>query len=211
MQLRINCLLITELEGGDIVALKKDMIVAVLATFCFTATLFMIIPTNSMSTTGTGEYDPWLDTNDDGEIDIYDIVAMCNIYGTKGTPINKTELLLDLLERVEALENQSLPEGFITAPAYDSGWVEMDPGPLWLTHNLNTRELFIYVLGREDDDSKIHQRYYGGAHWYDSVYEQNDAFGLYWYPQTENTFYLYRFGDDFCWRQVRVMLWKIQP
>ncbi len=43
---------------------NRHLIVAVLVTFCLTATLFMIQPTRSQS--GTGDYDPWTDLNDDG-------------------------------------------------------------------------------------------------------------------------------------------------
>ena len=46
--------------------------------------------------TSTGEYDPWLDSDHNGIIDIFDIVRLCNIYGTTGTPLNTTQLLLDL-------------------------------------------------------------------------------------------------------------------
>jgi len=48
---------------------KKYLFVAVLATFCLTATLFMIVPTRSQ----TGSYDPWEDVNDDGSVDMLDI------------------------------------------------------------------------------------------------------------------------------------------
>lgn len=33
-----------------------------------------------------------------------------------------------LLDRVQALENQTLLEGFIAAPVYDSGWVNITMG-----------------------------------------------------------------------------------
>jgi hypothetical protein len=54
-------------------------------------------------------YDPWYDLDDDGDIDIYDVVTICTHYDTEGTPINKTALLLELLERVDSL-NASLVE-----------------------------------------------------------------------------------------------------
>jgi hypothetical protein len=57
------------------------------------------IPSSSMD-----EYDPWCDYDDDGDIDIYDIVNIANRYGTAGTPLNKTALLLELQSRVETLE-----------------------------------------------------------------------------------------------------------
>lgn len=55
-------------------------------------------------TSSQPSYDPWLDTNDDGRIDMRDIGDLARIFGTSGTPINKTELLLELLTRIDALE-----------------------------------------------------------------------------------------------------------
>jgi hypothetical protein len=70
--------------------IKKELIVAVLATFCLTATLFLIIPIRSASL-----YDPILDVNHDGKIDIKDIAAVAKAYGTAGdptVPVNVTNL-----------------------------------------------------------------------------------------------------------------------
>jgi hypothetical protein len=53
-------------------------------------------------------YDPWLDYNDDGVINIYDVVAVTSIYGSTGTPINHTACK-ELEARVEALETK-IPE-----------------------------------------------------------------------------------------------------
>lgn len=50
-----------------------------------------------------GEYSPWGDLNDDGKIDIFDIVWLVSRYGTTGTPLNVTELLLELDTRMDAL------------------------------------------------------------------------------------------------------------
>ena len=82
--------------------IRKDLVVTVLVTFCLTATLFMILPTRSLP--AIGEYDPWLDTNDDGKIDMKDIGAEARAFGSSGTPINKTALLLELQTRIEILE-----------------------------------------------------------------------------------------------------------
>ncbi|MDH5481683.1 MAG: hypothetical protein OEY22_02220 [Candidatus Bathyarchaeota archaeon] len=38
-------------------------------------------------------YDPWVDANDDGFIDVKDILYVALRYGASGIPINKTELL----------------------------------------------------------------------------------------------------------------------
>jgi hypothetical protein len=62
--------------------IKKDLVIAVLAAFCVTATLFVIMPTRS-SPQG---YDPWLDVNEDGTINILDISAMAKAFMTTGDP-----------------------------------------------------------------------------------------------------------------------------
>jgi len=53
--------------------------------------------------TSSTPYDAWYDFDDDGDIDIYDIVDIAGRYGTTGMPINKTELLLELQARMDAL------------------------------------------------------------------------------------------------------------
>lgn len=64
---------------------KKDLIIAVLSTFCLTATLFMIMPTRSSS--AERQYNPWCDINDDGQIDmINDIRSVAILFGTTGDP-----------------------------------------------------------------------------------------------------------------------------
>jgi len=227
--------------------IKKDLIIAVLSTFWLTATLFMIMPTRSSS---SRVYDPWIDINDDGKIDMMDIGYVCLAYGTNGTAINKTALLLELQSRVNILngslldleayfetrintlnatlvEQQSriadletqliiLNATKLGKPDYDSGWVTVNAGNyLTLTHNLNTTEVFVYVVGRlgPPDDHIIHQLHYGGygyylydgtGHVYASRYE-----GLKWTGLTNTTIGLVRSSGDTDWQQVRVLIWKI--
>ena len=64
--------------------IKKDLVIAVLSTFCLTATLFMIMPTRSSS--AERQYDPWSDYNDDGKIDIKDLVNTISLFETYGDP-----------------------------------------------------------------------------------------------------------------------------
>jgi hypothetical protein len=71
------------------VATKKDLIIAVLAAFCLTATLFMIAPTSSVP---ARQYDPWLDYNGDGKIELKDVYAMYLAYGTSGDPIKNVNV-----------------------------------------------------------------------------------------------------------------------
>ncbi len=67
--------------------MRKDLIIAVLLTFCFTATLFMVATTRSQ------EYDPWADLNGDGKIDILDVVGVTGIYATTGDPAKNVTIV----------------------------------------------------------------------------------------------------------------------
>jgi hypothetical protein len=82
--------------------MKKDVILAVLITFCLTVTLFSLVPSKS----ATGDYDPWADINDDGTIDIKDISYVARLFGTNGEAINKTALLLELQSKIMDLEGR---------------------------------------------------------------------------------------------------------
>lgn len=70
--------------------MKRDLIIAVLATFCLTATLFMILPTESSP--AAAEYDPWADMNDDGTINILDISNVAVGFGTSGDPTKNVNI-----------------------------------------------------------------------------------------------------------------------
>lgn len=59
-----------------------------------------------------GKYDPWVDLNDDGTINILDFAYLGTKFLASGEPINKTGLLLELETRVEALE--SVTDGLST-------------------------------------------------------------------------------------------------
>ena len=65
--------------------MKKDTIIAVLATFCLTATLFMI-----SSSLG---YDPWADINEDGRIDMRDIAYEASLFGSSGDPTKNVTVM----------------------------------------------------------------------------------------------------------------------
>jgi uncharacterized coiled-coil protein SlyX len=88
--------------------IKKGVIIAVLAVFCLTTTLlFMPTPTRSLSPMGT--YDPWIDLNDDGIIDVYDAIVFAGHYNTQGTPLQNRTALLDQQSQIDSL-NASLQE-----------------------------------------------------------------------------------------------------
>jgi hypothetical protein len=63
--------------------IRKDLIVVALATFCLTATLFMVVLTRSAD---DPNWDPWVDIKEDGTVDIYDAITLANAYGTSGDP-----------------------------------------------------------------------------------------------------------------------------
>jgi hypothetical protein len=61
--------------------MKRDLIIAILATFCLTATLFLILPVRS-----TGTYDPWADFYGTGKINMLDVGYVASLFGTSGDP-----------------------------------------------------------------------------------------------------------------------------
>ena len=70
-------------------AKKKDLVIAVLITFCLTAMLFSVRFTRSQA---PGQYDPWLDINDDGKILIEDVAWVAKAFGTSGDPIRNVNV-----------------------------------------------------------------------------------------------------------------------
>jgi len=127
---------------------------------------------------------------------------------TVETSLIELQSKMDTLEAdVEELENQSIPPGFVSAPAYDSGWLSIEQGEeLFLTHNLNTTEVYVYMIGKSDVYG-VHQQSYGG----------NEVDGRWrsarWYTSA-TCISVYRFEydtDAVCqWNYVRVMIWIIQ-
>lgn len=82
---------------------KKNYLLAILVALCLTGILFITMPTRSNPE--SGKYDAWVDLNDDGVIDIFDAIILANAFGTSGTPINKTDVLIDLQQKVDSLNN----------------------------------------------------------------------------------------------------------
>ena len=64
------------------------------------------------------------------------------------------------------------PPGTWPKPDYDSGWrsIEFDPSGLALElyHGLETKELLVYVVGRQWAEGPVLQFYYGGSRYRDS-------------------------------------------
>lgn len=99
--------------------------------------------------------------------------------------------------------------GFLVAPAFDSDWLGnwTETDDLYfinLTHGLNTTEVFVYMIGRFENES-IHQFAYGG------LYYLCHDYGVFW-VLTENKIQIFRLQPDdapWAWLEVRVMIWKI--
>ena len=113
---------------------------------------------------------------------------------------------VDTLEaRVEELESQMLPKGYVCAPAYDSGWIQLDEyESVVLAHNLGTADLLVYLIGWNVDD-QVHQLYYGGSRTAGGYQRGGKWFGL---DSSHITLSRGFYGDH--WESIRVMLWIIQ-
>ena len=214
-------------RGGDTM-IRKDLVIAILATFCLTSVLFSI----PASSSGIWPYNPWWDITDDGKIDVQDIARVVGAFGTYGTPINKTQLLLDLQAKIDSLNstvvqmqnainylnttvinlNLSVIELNATKglgpPDYDSGWVSFYYREIRLTHNLGTTNLLVYMVGK-DLAGQIHHCYYGGENDF-----SNRQYGAYWGRLFATTIDVFRGSQDpdstqGGWVEFRVMMWKI--
>jgi len=90
--------------------IKKGVIIAILATFCLTATLFIILPIKSSPS--AGEYNPWADIDDNGKIDMKDIGITAKMFGASGDPTK--------LVKVGSYDSNTSTQN-ITIPAHTSG------------------------------------------------------------------------------------------
>jgi len=185
-----------------------------------------------------GSYDPWLDYNDDGVIDVYDLAALAEAYGSSGEPLNAPL----------ALE-------------YNSGWLNITDqrGQYFnVTHNLGTTNVILEIRGKTAVNTPAHQRYldafdyttiwkktFGGTEDDEacSLVETGDggyalagytlSFGAggydFWLVKTDNcgfpepldvgltltevnanTLLLYRGAIDRYWNYVRVNIWVVK-
>lgn len=97
-----------------------------LGTIAFSSFLMVGVTMSDFPPDPPGVYSPWGDLNDDGTIDIFDIVWLAGRFSTTGTPMNKTELV-GLEDRVVALETRIPQKGYISVPPaafvpFDSNW-----------------------------------------------------------------------------------------
>jgi hypothetical protein len=99
---------------------KKDLVIVALATFCLTATLFMVKPIGSQSQVDLSPpntYDSWVDLNDNGIIDIYDAIMFSNHFDTSGDPtknVNVTNLPAEY-----KIDSDLVHVGWMAIPPYE--------------------------------------------------------------------------------------------
>jgi hypothetical protein len=107
---------------------------------CLAASILLGLALVQSSSQQDSAYNPWLDYNDDGIIDVYDLEALGQVYGTSGTPLNTPMAL-----------------------KYDSGWLDitsMQGKYIFINHNLNlgTQNFVASIWGKTTVDGAAHQR-----------------------------------------------------
>ena len=90
--------------------------------------------------------------------------------------------------------------GWLPAPAFDSGWIELSPLPYyeWVTfqHNLNTTNVLVYYV-RNNSQELVSQKGYGELMNWSKLTEEEISVRVYWT------------GNPLAWDSIRVMLWRI--
>ncbi len=129
---------------------------------------------------GKSAYQIWLDQGNSGtEQDFLD-----SLEGEQGPP------------GVITIENFT---GFLPAPAYDSGWVDVPPGyGQWITfeHNLNTTEVLVYFI-RNNSEELVTQLNYGEWMQWSKLTENEISVVVQWA------------ATPLTYDEMRIMLWKI--
>jgi hypothetical protein len=118
-------------------------VIVVLTIACLMTVLLTVTPIRSGSPSA-GEYDPWLDWNDDGRIDMKDIGRIAKAFGTSGQNVSKASI------------------------EYDSGWVDvtgMAGQNITVTHGLNITDwndenIDVSITGKTSMGGEL-QRYVG--------------------------------------------------
>jgi hypothetical protein len=132
--------------------IDRRFVIAVLTVACLTTVLLTVTPIRS-DIPGAGEYDAWLDWNDDGDIDIKDVSRVARAFGTNGQNISKASI------------------------EYESDWLNITDksGQYFnVTHNLNSTDVIVEIMGKTTLDGGAHQKYFGGT---DFVAGWNKTYG----------------------------------
>ena len=90
-------------------------------------------------------------------------------------------------------------------PDYDSGWINGyvfgDEYEFALTHNLGTRDLFVYFYFRMEDPS-IPSSDYTQTH-------NIRSSDVYWRAYDYNQIEIYFPHGDYAWQEIRVLIWAV--
>ena len=129
--------------------------------------------------------------------------------------VHELEIRLAVLERCGCESDCPFPE-----PDYDSNWVSIEKGQgLILTHDLNTTEYFVYLIGRYDTagdetsdfitgEDNFHTYRFGGDVYYDILYGTSRMCGI-WYVASKNSIRIDRAAYDYFADYIRVRIWKL--
>ena len=120
------------------------------------------------------------------------------LQGTQGVPGEQGPEGSQGPSGVFTVENMS---GWISAPAYDSGWRDISNYGQWHTfeHNLNTTEVQVYIIRNNSQESITQVKYGEWMHW-SKLTENEISVQLQW------------LGGPLTYDKIRIMIWKIpQP
>jgi hypothetical protein len=109
----------------EVVLMRRNAIITIIITFCFTTSMLMIIPIKSANQ----PYDPWLDYNDDGKIGLSDLVSLAQSYGTTGDPtknVNVTNFPLNQFGQILVNDSTICDYGVqrFTVNFTSNGWTD---------------------------------------------------------------------------------------
>ena len=65
---------------------RKDLVIIVLACFVLAVALYPKITASQSNVASVSGYDPWIDYNDDGQINYLDLYSLAKAYGATGDP-----------------------------------------------------------------------------------------------------------------------------
>jgi hypothetical protein len=133
------CCIVLLVKGRALTMNRRQYAIAV--SFSISLLAAALVPLSGQQ---GSSYNPWLDYNDDGIINVEDLHALGSVYGTSGAPLN-------------------LP----MALEYDSPWIDISdkqgqffdvtPG-----FNLETSTWFPRIYGKVAADTPVHQKYWYG-------------------------------------------------
>lgn len=111
--------------------IKKKHVLVLALTFCLTTTLFVAVSIG---------YDPWVDQDEDGDVDATDLNMLAGEYGSSGDPtknVSVTNFPLDEEGNIKVRTGHSYIEWF--------GWLPMPPYANMVYQNITAGYKDIYI------------------------------------------------------------------